>query len=224
MLWRLRCVLSVFLCLGATAALADDYTLETVDEAPDDLSADVAELIDPAGHKIVGPRRDYCEIWLLKKLPVVEGFEPQLSVKYPLTPGQLVGVMRVPRRSDITDFRGQELEDGVYTLRYGQQPMDGNHIGTSATSDFLLAVPADEDQAPAVIENKDDLNELSAAASGTNHPAIFSLLPVGESEGDGETSLEHDEDQDFYILRISAKTAGDKTLPLRLVVVGESAG
>ena len=220
---RLRYLLSVTICLCGTVALADDFTLEPLDEAPDDLSAEVAELIDPAGHKIVGPRRDYCEIWLLKELAVAEGFESQLTVKYPLTPGQLVGVMRVPRRSDIADFRGQELDDGVYTLRYGHQPMDGNHIGTSETSDFLMALPADADSAPAVIENEDDLNERSAEAAGSNHPAIFSLLPTGESEND-EASLEYDEDHDFYILQVHVGTSGGESLRLRLIVVGESEG
>ena len=45
----------------------------------------------------------------------------------------------------FTDFRGQEIKKGVYTLRYGQQPEDGNHIGTSELADFLLAIPAGVD-------------------------------------------------------------------------------
>lgn len=220
---RLLPLLSVTVCLCGSLALADDYTLESVDEAPDGVSDDIAALVNPAGYKVVGPRRDYCEIWLLKKVSVVEGFAPQLTVKYPLTPGELVGVMRVPRRSDIADFRGQELDDGVYTLRYGQQPMDGNHIGTSPTSDFLMASPAGEDTAPAVIDDMKILVELSAAAAGTNHPAVFSLLPVGDVKID-KASLDHDEDQDYYILQVNAVTPDGKPLPLRLVVVGESAG
>ena len=220
---RFRTLLNVTICLCGSLALADDFTLEPVDEAPDDLTAEVAELIDPAGHKIIGPRRDYCEIWLLKELAVAEDFEPELTIQYPLTPGQLVGVMRVPRRSDIADFRGQELDDGVYTLRYGQQPMDGNHIGTSETSDFLMALPVDRDHAPAVIENVDDLNERSSEAAGSNHPAIFSLLPTGDTEID-ETSLQHDEDHDFFILQVNAGTPDGASLPLRVIVVGESEG
>ena len=205
---------------------ADDYSVEVIDEPAEDVSEQVAELLSPQGVHIEGPRRGLCDIWLAKALATVADFEPDLTVKYPLTPGQFIGVMVVPRRSRLSDFKGQEIDRGVYTLRYGQQPMDGNHIGTSDTSDFLLAVPADDDEDPAAIEDIDDLFGRSADAAGTTHPAIFSLLPAAEGEAtDGESpELIHDEDHDFWILQLPAATEGDTKLSLRLIVVGESEG
>lgn len=208
-------------CCSFAAAFGDDYTFETTDAAPDDLPAALAEQMQPQGFKVVGPKRDLCSIWLLKDVARKEDFSPSLAVKYPLTAGQLVGVIDVPRRSGLTDFKGQEIEKGLYTLRYGQQPMDGNHIGTSDTADFLLAVPIANDSDPAPIADVKSLFARSAEASGTTHPAIFSLLPA-ESEA-VEPGLTHDADHEFWILSVTA-ASGDAKVPLRVVLVGESAG
>jgi hypothetical protein len=209
------------LCLAGRAA-AQDYKLEATTELPADVPAAIAALLDPAGQKVIGPRRDLVQVWLVKELALQEGFAPSLAVKYPLTPGQLVGVISVPRRAGLSDFRGQELEDGVYTLRYGQQPMDGNHLGTSETSDFLLAVPAADDADPATIA-PEALFEKSEGASGTTHPAIFSLLPAGDTEI-AAAELVHEESNDWWILQLPAAGAGGVKVPLRVVVVGESKG
>jgi hypothetical protein len=210
-------------CCFALPAQAQDYTLEAAAELPADLPAELAAKLSPAGHKVKGPRRDLCEIWLVKELAVKEGFSPTLAVKYPFTPGQLIGIVSVPRRAGLVDFKGHEIEDGVYTLRYGQQPMDGNHIGTSETSDFLLAVPVADDADPEPIASQDDLFDKSAAASGTTHPAIFSLLSAGDAEIT-EAGLVHDEPNEFWILQLPGAGAGDVKVPIRLVIVGESKG
>ncbi|QDU40658.1 hypothetical protein Mal4_50160 [Maioricimonas rarisocia] len=214
-------MLSLVVALSATSARADDYKLETLDSPPDDLPAAIAEAVSGKGFRVEGPRRTHVDVWLAKSIAIRPEFSPTLSVKYPFTPGQLIGVMEVPRRSDLTDFRGQEMERGVYTLRYAQQPVDGNHIGTSELADFLVAIPADKEESAEPITEIMKLNELSAEASGTTHPAIFSLLPT--SEADGKPALTHMEEQEFWTLQVQAdgkKGEESVKLPLRLVVVG----
>ncbi|MFG0333354.1 MAG: hypothetical protein ACF8TS_08340, partial [Maioricimonas sp. JB049] len=136
-------LLSLVVTVTAASARADDYKLETLDSPPDDLPAAIAETISETGYRVEGPRRTHVDIWLAKAIAIRPEFSPTLSVKYPFTPGQLIGVIEVPRRSDLTDFRGQKMERGLYSLRYAQQPVDGNHIGTSELADFLVAIPAD---------------------------------------------------------------------------------
>ena len=105
----------------------------------------------------MGPKGTICDVSFVKSLAVRPGFKPELNVKYPFTSGQLIGVLRVSKKASFTDFRGQELKAGVYTLRYGQQPEDGNHIGTSEVYDFLLALPAKIDQDPKPLNLLDEL-------------------------------------------------------------------
>jgi hypothetical protein len=142
----------VSIVLASSALLfggADDgKTLATVAQAPAGVSPQIAGLINPQGFRVQGGEGTICEVWLLKDLAVKPKFKPSLNVKYPFTSGELVGVIRVGNKGEYTDFRGQPVKPGVYTLRYGQQPQDGNHIGTSELADFLVAIPVALDTDP----------------------------------------------------------------------------
>ena len=81
----------------------------------------------------------------------------------------------------MTDFRKQKIKAGVYTMRLGFQPMDGDHMGTAPYPEFCLLSPADSDEKPAAMTPK-DLQDMSAKASGTTHPAVFLLYPNEKPE------------------------------------------
>lgn len=212
-----RLALLCCLLLPGGMLAAADYELEAVDQAPQGFSKEVASKLDNQGQRLTGPDGAVLNIWLVKKLDVKDGFSPTFTVNYPFTPGQLIGGLVVAEGAGFKDFRAQDVPSGAYTLRYGQQPEDGNHIGTSETADFLLALPAKGDADPAVIEGFDALAQRSAKTSGTTHPAIFLLLPA--EEADDGAALEHDEDREFWIVTLPANR-GD--VPLRVVVIGES--
>lgn len=215
----IRITLAVLLLASTHAAVADDYTIEEATERPEVASA-VAEHLGAKGHRINGPKRGLCDIWFAKNMDVKAGFQKTGTVNYPFNVGEFIGVMVVPRRSELTDFRGHEIESGTYTLRYCRQPQDGNHIGTSSTLDFLVALPAAEDQSPAPIEDTQKMMEKSAAVSGTTHPAIFTLLPIEAAPASAKVTAV--EDKDFYTLEAVVEAKGTQ-VPVKLVVVGMSA-
>ncbi len=218
----------IYLSLAVVTALfagaSADNSLSKVAGLPAGLAAGVGAGLNPEGFAVKSGSDAVCEVWLLKDLPVKAGFKPTLNVKYPFTPGQLVGVLRVGDKVEFTDYRGQAVKAGVYTLRYGQQPQDGNHIGTSELSDFLLAIPAANDTDPKPIVGPEKLHKASAKSAGANHPAIFSLLPAEEPVS--AASLTKD-DNNRWILGVPAQaTAGGKKVPLslRLIVIGKVEG
>ncbi|HUE74101.1 MAG TPA: hypothetical protein VMP01_24685 [Pirellulaceae bacterium] len=205
---------ALVMALAGSLAVAQDYKVEKLESGPpaDKLSPEIAKLIGDSGCKILrGETRTLCEIWTVKELDVSKGKTNDM-VLYPLEPGQLIGVIRLPRKA--TDFRNQEVTSGVYTLRYGQQPVDGAHVGTFPTRDFVLLLPAEEDKSPATIGDYKTLTKASAASAGTTHPAIYPLLKPSE----GETpSIRHDEEKDWWIVRFgSGKQAFD------MVIVGHA--
>jgi len=203
-------------------AAKPSHELKTVKELPKDLAKPIAEKMDSTGYAISGPSGDLGTVWLAKNVDIKEGFQPGFMVKYPFKVGQLVGVLQVAKDASVKDFRGQELKAGLYTLRYGQQPMDGNHIGTSQLSDFLLALPAEKDTKADPLTDSNQLAEKSADAVGSTHPAIFSLLPPEKA---GDAKLVHNEDRDYWILEATAsgKEKGKAVkVPLKMVVVGVS--
>ena len=135
---------------------AAEYRVEALKGAPaaGDLSADIVGQLSPGGFKVLeGEKRTVAEVWLAKEWAVKAGFQPSDTVLFPLEIGTLVGALRFPRGG--SDFRGQEIPAGVYTLRYANQPVDGNHVGTFETRDFLVMMPASADQSAGPIAEED---------------------------------------------------------------------
>jgi hypothetical protein len=206
----------------SSIARAADLTIEAVElAAPEALAADVAKTLAPGSFKVTDGKKVVCEVWLATKWPAKAGFKATEEVLYPFEVGELIGAIRFPRKT--TDFRNQEIASGVYTLRYGQQPVDGNHVGTSPTRDFLLLSPAAEDQSPARLD-KDKLFKTSKDAAKSTHPAIMTVLPVpADADLDATPTLIHEEAKEIWSALIKGnEVAGDKTSPrvLNLVIVG----
>ena len=209
--------------LVVNGAVAEEIKLAGVEKPPENVSEKVLAAVEDKGVQIVGADGPLCTVWLAKSIPLKTKFKSTLTVKYPLNPGQLAGAMQV-HADGYTDFRGQPVKAGLYTLRYGQQPTDGNHVGTSELADFLLAIPAANDADPAVVKPP-TLFKRSAKATGSNHPAIFSLLPPDEKAA--APKLEHDAARELWILDLAGSgRQGDQPqpVPFKLVVIGKSEG
>ena len=161
-LWIVCCVTMFVSFLQA----ADEGKLTAVEKSPAGVAEKVAAALSMKGQQIEAGGAVIGSVWLVKQLDAKADFKPSLSVKYPLTPGQLVGVIEIVKKSEFTDFRGQDVAAGVYTLRYGQQPVDGNHVGTSDLADFLLAIPAKLDTDPALLKMSEAMHKLSAKTAG----------------------------------------------------------
>src|SRR5262249_39073479 len=123
---------------------------------------------------------DFARIWLRKATPASEKpGEPKGVIQFPfLADGELVGVLELAKEGH--DYRDQAVNKGVYTMRYGLQPVNGDHLGVSPYRDYILLLPAAKDKAIAAPIRK-QLEERSAEAAGTSHPATFYLImaPAG---------------------------------------------
>jgi hypothetical protein len=215
-------VASLSLLLVFSVARAQDHSVEVIDAAPeaDEVSDELAKLLSDKGIRVKrGSTRTACEIWLCKEWKIDADFEANEERLYPFEPGQLIGLLHFSRRG--SDFRDQQVSSGWYTLRFGLQPIDGNHEGTSPTRDFLLLVDAEQDD-PEEFWGTDELNEASSEAAGTSHPAMLCLRRATEG---GKLTIRHDERTDWWTLHAVGKgVSGDKArdVPVDLVVVGHA--
>jgi len=117
------------------------------------------------------------EFWFVKQLKIEK--KESAGALYPeLGDGEFVGVVNLSQA--MTDYRGQNIAAGAYTLRYQALPQDGNHLGVAPNPDFLLAIPAASDSAPELSYPSKKLVTLSAKSTGTNHPAVIALDSAGE--------------------------------------------
>src|SRR3954469_14713986 len=212
--------LAVFaVCLSAEA---QEYKVAKADGAAPtgDIAPEIAALLRPTGFKVSKGDRAVFEMWLAKEWPIAADAKAGGDVLYPLTPGQLIGVARYPRKG--ADFRDQDIPAGTYVVRYAQQPIDGAHVGTSPTRDFLLLLPAAKDREAKTMDYK-TLTATSKETTGTAHPAILSMQ---KAEGGVALAVREESDRGWVIVHFVGKAkqgSAAKDLPVELVVVGKAA-
>jgi hypothetical protein len=201
-----------------------DHTVEPLKEpAPTgELAKDVADQLSAEGVRVSRGSATYCDIWLCKTWAGVKGFKVTPEVAYPFPPGQLIGVIKVNRKG--SDFRDQDINPGLYTLRYAQQPVDGAHVGTSLTRDFLLLTEAGKDKSSAVVDPK-VLAKQSAEAAGSSHPLLLSMQKPS-AESTEFPAIRHNEEHDWWIVSARGQAQGDKgAMPavMDVVIAGKAA-
>jgi hypothetical protein len=213
-------VLSVLLvCLFTVPAWSADFRVEPLAEAPPivELNKEIAGKLKSEGVRVIrGTKTTFCDIWLCKKWDAPADFKATPEVLYPFKVGQLIGVVRFGRKG--ADFRDQDIGKGVYTIRYAQQPVDGSHVGTSPTRDFLLLIRA-EDEDTAAPTNRDDLVTRSSDAAESSHPCMLSLQRLAAKKF---PSMRHTDETDWWILALQG-TVGKKVLPIEFVISGVAA-
>jgi hypothetical protein len=154
------------------------------------------------------------ELWFARELKTVK--KEAAGTLYPqLSDGGFVGVVNFPQ--GMSDYRGQRLAAGLYTLRYQALPQDGNHMGVAPNRDFLLASPAASDSRPDDSYVYKKLVALSAKSTGTNHPAVIALESAGEPG-----TVAKDERGDV-VFTVSISFAGGTSEKIGIVLKGTAA-
>ena len=209
---------SLLFQVGASAA---SYKIESSTSPPEGLSAELKASLQPQGSRILNEQGSvWCEVWI-RKVVADTGNPASEAAKYPaLHLGSMLGVMSFP--STGSDYRGQAIKPGIYTMRYCLILQDGNHMGVAPVPDFVLLIPAAEDtKDPDAALTLEELVNLSRKASGTNHPAVIDLgrPPASPSA----PTLEKD-DLDHWVLTTKTQSKSGADLPIGIVVVGRAEG
>jgi hypothetical protein len=203
-----------FPLLALSVAFAQ-YKMETAAGVPADLPPAFASLLQKEGVKVVGSNGEpWAEVWFRNTAPSGPK-SAEAEVVLPTIPhGAFLGVIRFP--SNGADRRGQTIKPGVYTMRYSNYPVNGDHLGVAPQRDFAVLVPIADDADPNTTPGFDDLMKMSRKASGTPHPAVLSLS--SPSEAPAAPKLVQEGHSDWAV---NAKM-GD--LAVSLIVVGRAEG
>jgi hypothetical protein len=221
-----RVVLAVAALVAAGAPAQESYKVEVLKEAPPEaLAGAVRGTLAAPGYRVVdGQGKSYAEVWLRKSIPASgKPAGPKGAVQFPvLAEGELLGALRFPGEGH--DYRDQSIPQGVYTLRYGLQPVNGDHLGVSTYRDYALLLPAGRDKTLDNLAQK-KLQDQSADAAGTSHPAVLMLLAASPDAAKAEPSMAHDEEKNTWaaVIPLSLAVKGEAApvaLPIQLVVVG----
>ncbi len=157
-----------------------------------------------------------CQVWFRKEIPV--GKEQVMGASFgQIAEGTFAGVINFP--SNTSDFRGQGVKPGWYTLRYALILQDGNHLGVSPARDFFLICPAADDKDPNATLKMEELLKLSRAASGSGHPSPWFFAPATEKELPKIVRNEHE-----HVILETKITTSSGQLAIGMVVVGNTEG
>jgi len=221
-IWWTTAVMGLTVAPAWTAEPA--YSIKTATTpVPKDLKEPVAKLLSDRSVQWLDAKGNLLgEVWFRKELPAKA---TPAQIKNGLTYRELeettlFGAVRVAQL--MTDYRKQKIKPGVYTLRLGYQPMDGDHMGTAPFTEFALLAPADGDSKPDLMSAK-ELQELSAKAAAGTHPAVLLLFPNNKPED--MPKLESKEGGHWVLMMKEPVAVGsDKTaLGIGLNLIGHAA-
>ncbi len=172
----------------------------------------VKGVVDEKGYRVTLNDGWTAEFWFAKSVPLTEKDAPG-ALYAGLTNAEFVGVINLP--NGMSDFRGQAIPAGAYTLRYQYLPQDANHMGVSPNPDFLMAIPLASDANP---EAKYLFRKFVALSSQTTgaHPAVIAM----ESAGEPGTVVE--DEQKMVVFTVEVGDAAGKKSKLGIVLKGQA--
>jgi hypothetical protein len=216
-------IVLLFLAVPSFVPAQDSkYAIKTADTPPPkELSEPIRKLLGPQSVRFYEGQKMMAELWFRKEVPA-DATPEQIKngVTYrELKQSEIMGAFKVEH--DWTDYRKQKVKAGVYTLRLGFQPMDGDHTGSSQFSEFFLILSAAKDTKPALMEPK-ELAEASMKSIGTGHPGVLMLFPNSKP---GAPQLVNKENNHWVLnakedISVAGKKAG--SIGIGLVVVGNA--
>lgn len=209
-----------FLLTVSFTALADGAKIETIGALTDQSASEsVRKVLEPKGYRVIlASSGVVCEIWLRAGVPAANKSEAAGAVYTGLAESALIGVINFPKATN--DFRGQAIKAGTYTLRYALHPTDGNHMGISPVRDFLVMIPLSVDQDAGAVYKFEELVKMSAKASGTNHPAVASLV-MPDNTFPVFPALDSNE-HGHLIFIAKLKTQAGADMPIAIIVKGRA--
>lgn len=223
-----RALLLAVLSLAFSPALsiAASYKIEPLKEAPPEaLASPVKSALADSGYRIsTDDGKPFLDLWLRKDVPAKSApGKPKGAIQFPfLAEGELLGAVRY--QAEGYDYRDQVIDPGLYTLRYGLQPVNGDHLGVSPYRDYGLLLPSEMDEK---VENLDKkpLESRSAEAAGTNHPAVLLMVTAPDGKKAPATNDDQENDRWGAVIALPLKPEGGSStdFPVQLIIDGAAA-
>jgi hypothetical protein len=186
------------------------------DPVPSEIQAPVAAQLQAGGVRatVDGKTLDF---WWTKGVPLTGAGAADWQR---VAEGTLVGAVRIS--APFRDIRGKVIKPGVYTLRFGIQPDNGDHLGVSPHREFLLISPAGDDRDPAP-QGHEGTIDLSKGAIGGSHPGVWSIDPLAAGQQALLSQHKTDLGHEALIVEVPATRDGkaEGTMKFGIVLVGK---
>jgi hypothetical protein len=215
-----RAILVVTLAAGLTAvvpqASAGQADARHTESPPAELAPAIASALAPGGLRLQVSSVQL-DFWYVKTLALKPGSTASSWTN--VAEGSLIGAVRL--HGTFRDVRGRVIKPGVYTMRYGIQPENGDHLGVSPFREFVLVSPAavDTDVSPRGHQGTIDMSKQTA---GGSHPTVWSIDPPSTAAPLASTHT-NDLELTSYTMEVpvSREGAAGGALRFGLVLIGK---
>jgi len=214
--------LAVLLTPRLLCAQAAKLTTTTA-KPPAEIAEPIRAVLDDKVLRIAADDKEAFEFWFRKELPLAQAPVGGTLALDTLQEGTVLGVLKV--NSERHDFRDEEIPTGIYILRFGIQPEDGNHLGVAPTRTFALLIPAKDDTQLDPVAHE-ELMKAAAVINAVSHPSNLNLQPVEQADGEFPRLEERNDGQHkVLLLQFPARlSTSDDVTKLNVALVYEGIG
>ena len=189
---------------------AADFSVKVADkEPPGQIGESIRKTLQPKTVQVLSGDKAVIEIWFRSDLPLKSKPGSADRVLDAIQETTLLGAMSVG--SGQRDYKDNEIAAGVYTLRFGLQPQDGDHLGTAEYPYFAVLIPAKNETQLDGITTFKAMTKASGKDTASGHPVILSLRPVSSDTGDFPKLNEPTAEHKSVRVKVPGKAGDEKT-------------
>jgi hypothetical protein len=189
---------------------AGELTVKIADKAPPaEIGEPIRKTLQPKAVELLDGDKPAFEFWFRSDLPLKS--KPAAAGKALDSVLETVLVGAVSVSGGQRDYKDNEIAPGAYTMRFGLQPQDGDHLGTAEFPYFAVLIPAAADTQPDGIKSFKEMARASGKNTASNHPIVLSLRPVSTDGGDPPTLQEPAAEHKSVRVKVPARAGEEKT-------------
>ena len=199
---------------------AADFSVKIADkEPPNQVSESVRKILQPKAVQLLNGDTPVFEFWFGSEVSLKSKPGSADKALGSIQETTLLGAVAVGNGQ--RDYKDNEIAAGVYTLRFGLQPQDGDHLGSAEYPYFAVLIPAKNDTQLDGITSFKAMTKASGKDTASGHPIVLSLRPVSSDTGDFPRLDEPAVDHKGVRVKVPGKAGDEKTsIVLELVYRG----
>src|SRR5207245_1545972 len=177
-------------------------------EPPRELVGLIGKALQPRAVQLLDGGKPVFEFWFRSEVPLKSKPGSAGKALDVIQETALLGAVSVG--SGQRDYKDNEIAAGVYTMRFGLQPQDGDHLGTAEYPYFAVLIPGKSDTQLDGITTFKAMAKASGKETASGHPVVLSLRPASSGNGDVPKLTEPVAEHKSVRVTVPAKAGDEK--------------
>lgn len=196
-----------FLLISVWCSPGADLAIKFMEKAPPaEVDESIKNVLQSKAVQLSEDGKPMFEFWFRQEIPLKSNADSPLKAVQSIGETTFCGVISVEKTE--RDYKDSEISEGLYTARFGIQPQDGDHLGTSEFPYFLVLIPLKNDPKLNGLTAYKPMVRASGKATPSGHPVVWSLRIPASFEGDDPKLNEPVPGHKSFLVRVPARESG----------------